>query len=140
MKRCLVVLFLGATGCGGIQTDPTCKLEEYGIIDVRNNTDEYKTVAAFRVIHDGERYKTVGKPFARLIEPMTSGRLRIHPGMVLIRIDTVQGMPWLKVFQVGICTVTTISLKNAVALRDIPDIQSRRALKDCPPCPPNKLP
>jgi hypothetical protein len=70
--------------CGGIQTKPTCKELQFGRIVFRNNTDEYKQIFISRVAHDGERYKTVGKPIERMFEPLVEASIRITPGMVLV--------------------------------------------------------
>lgn len=132
MKQ-LLIIALVLTSCGGIQTDPTCKVEQFGIITIRNNTDEWKDVYFYRVIHDGERYKRVGDPEHRHLEPLTEVSHRIHPGIVLVVINFVQGKTWMETFHVKLCNTAKISMKNPVLLRDI-EIKSRRSEE--PKCPP----
>lgn len=129
---CVVALlgYAGLFSCSGIQTDPTCKVEQYALVVFDNQTDDYKTVAVFRLIHDGERYKAVGRPIARTLPPMVEARLRVHPGMVLICVDTINGKRWMQAYTVEMCTVTRIQMNNPVVLRDIDEIKSRRSLKD----------
>jgi hypothetical protein len=137
----LFLLFF-LTSCAGIQTRPTCQEEQFGIVDVHNFSDEYKFISIFRMIHNGERYKTVGEPYQRAIEPMTRGRIRISPGLILITVDKIEGERWMQAYQLATCATITLDIKNQVVFRDLPKINSRRGFKykcpPCKPCPPNE--
>ncbi len=138
MKRLLPLIFLAA--CGGIQTQPTCQVEQYGIITFLNNTDEWKDVYFYRVVFDGEKYKRVGKFQYRRLEPLTVARQRIHPGMVAVQINFIRGKVWLSdVLTIRICDNNIITMKNQVIFKDL-KIKSRRAEQEELNCPPAKEP
>lgn len=135
MKK-LILLTSLLLSCAGIQTDPTCKVEQFGRVLVRNNTDEYKTVSLWRVIFDDvdNRYKTVGKPASRMFEPMVSGSIRVSPGIILIHVSPHKGSYWMETYQIRVCGTVKIALKNKVVLKDF-SIKSRRVFQNkCPPC------
>jgi hypothetical protein len=128
------VLSLALTSCAGIQTEPTCKVEQFGLIAFHNQTDEYKEVGIFRVVHDGTRYKTVGPPVGRTVPPMVEATIRISPGMVLVVIDTINGERWMKVFLIHLCGKNRIDMSNPVVFKDF-EIKSRRHFdNDCDLC------
>lgn len=128
--RVLILSLLFLLSCSGIQTSPTCEIEQFGVIKFTNITDDFKQVYVYRVVHDGDSYKRVGKPHQRLIEPMTEGSLRVHPGMVLIIVDKIEGKRWGKIFAIELCKVVRIKMNAAVCFRDLePLIKSRRSIK-----------
>jgi len=120
----LLVLF--SLGCHKLPTQPACEEEQYGIIKFVNLTDEFKQVYVFRVIHDGDSYKRVGEPYQRLIEPMVEGRLHVHPGMVLVIVDRINGKRWGKILTLGPCEVVVVQTKAPVVLKDL-EIKPRRS-------------
>jgi hypothetical protein len=139
MKNLILLLAALTFSCSSLQTTSTCSTESYGIIDIQNNTDEHKSVCMWRVIYDetSSKYKAVGEPYCRPIEPMVEARLRAAPGIVLIAISKVEGKVWMETLQIRACDVNVIKMKNQVVLHDIQAIMSRRGAnaKLCP-CPP----
>jgi hypothetical protein len=112
--------------CGGIQTQPTCKVEQFGNIVITNRSDEYKQIYYARVIHDGDNYKRIGEYHQRELPPMTEGRLRVHPGMWLVIIDYVEGHRKAFVVTVSLCGTVPFRINDPVAQTHDFEIQNRR--------------
>jgi hypothetical protein len=130
-----LLLAVSLMSCGGIQTQPTCQLEQYGLIEFQNRSDEYKSIYTSRVIHDGDNYKRVGDWKQRELPPMSAGTIRVHPGMWLVRVEYVDGYPWMKVLTISMCKKTTINISSPVAKAFDFEIKNRRYFdNDCSLC------
>lgn len=139
----LLALPLFMLACGGIQTEPTCKVKQFGRLVVSNSTDDYKTVKVWRLVRKDDKLKRVGEPITRQFEPMVEGRLRVSPGYIMIAIGPHQGVTSgispcgnnvCGVYLMNLCGIIRIHLGGEVILKDLDiPLQSRRSLS-CPPC------
>lgn len=128
MRLLIVSLSLSFLSCSSLQTKTSCELEQFGVIKFTNNTDEFKQVYVFRVVYAEGEYRRVGDPFQRLIEPLTEGRLRVHPGMVLVIVDRIKGKRWGKVIQIKLCQVVRIKTTAPVVFKKL-EIRPRHSIE-----------